>query len=145
LGIDPPGWHALCLYAANMVDPILQADSYQLAKKLMDASALRQQALASNIANSETPGYHRIDVSPDFAQQLKASYETRGASSLGDSLKPLLVEDKDARAVSPDGNNVGIERELLAMNKNSVEYGFESEVVSQNIKQLKIAITGTPS
>jgi flagellar basal-body rod protein FlgB len=129
-----------------MVDPILQADSYQLAKKLMDGSALRQQAIAANIANAETPGYHRIDVSTDFAQQLKASYETRGAAGVASSsLRPVLAEDKDARAVTPDGNNVGIERELLAMNRNSVEYGFESEVVSQNIKQLRIAITGTPA
>jgi hypothetical protein len=31
------------------------------------------------------------------------------------------------------------------MNRNSVEYDFESEVVSQNIKQLRIAIMGNPS
>jgi flagellar basal-body rod protein FlgB len=128
-----------------MVDPILQADSYQLAKKLMDSSALRQEAIAANIANAETPGYHRVDISPDFEQQLRASFKTGGTSALNSALKPQLVEDKDARAVSPDGNNVGIERELLAMNRNAVEYGFESEVVSQNIKQLRIAITGTPS
>jgi flagellar basal-body rod protein FlgB len=127
-----------------MVDPILQADSYQLAKKLMDGSALRQQAIASNIANASTPGYHRIDVAPDFAQQLKASYVAGRPLGGHEGLQPLLVEDKDARSVSPDGNNVGMERELLAMNQNSVEYGFESEVVSQNIKQLRIAINGQP-
>jgi flagellar basal-body rod protein FlgB len=143
--MDLFGWHALCLKAGKMVDPILQADSYQLAKKLMDASALRQSAIASNLANAETPGYHRIDVSNDFAQRLKASYDTGGSAATSDSLQPTLIEDKDARAVSPDGNNVGIERELLAMNRNSVEYGFETEVVSQNIKQLKIAITGMPA
>jgi flagellar basal-body rod protein FlgB len=128
-----------------MVDPILQADSYQLAKKLMDGSALRQQAIASNIANASTPGYHRLDVASDFAQQLKASYETGGSAAANAGLQPVLVEDKKARSVSPDGNNVGMERELLAMNQNSVEYGFESEVVSQNIKQLRIAITGQPA
>jgi flagellar basal-body rod protein FlgB len=127
-----------------MVDPILQADSYQLAKKLMDGSALRQQAIASNIANASTPGYHRIDVAPDFAQQLKASFVSGRPLGGHENLQPLLVEDKDARSVSPDGNNVGMERELLAMNRNSVEYGFESEVVSQNIKQLRIAINGQP-
>jgi flagellar basal-body rod protein FlgB len=128
-----------------MVDPILQADSYQLAKKLMDGSALRQQAIASNIANSATPGYHRIDVSADFAQQLKASFEAGRRPSANDGLQPVLVEDKDARSVSPDGNNVGMERELLAMNQNSVEYNFETEVVSENIKQLRVAITGQPA
>ena len=36
------------------------------------------------------------------------------------------------------GNTVEIEHELLAMNRNSVEYEFLSEVVSRNIKQLKL-------
>ena len=66
-----------------MVDPILQADSYQLAKKLMDGTALRQQAIASNLANAETPGYHRIDVSTDFEQRLRASFETGGSAAGG--------------------------------------------------------------
>ena len=38
-----------------------------------------------------------------------------------------------------------LEHELLAMNKNSVEYGFLSDVVSTNIKQLRMAISGTVS
>jgi flagellar basal-body rod protein FlgB len=37
---------------------------------------------------------------------------------------------------------VEIEHELLAMNKNSVEYDYLTEVVSNNIKQLKMAING---
>ena len=35
-----------------------------------------------------------------------------------------------------------IERELLAMNRNAVEYDYLSEIVSRNLKQLKQAITG---
>lgn len=42
----------------------------------------------------------------------------------------------------PDGNTVDIEHELLAMNKNAVEYGYLTEVISENIKQLKMAISG---
>ena len=45
----------------------------------------------------------------------------------------------------PDGNSVEIEHELLAMNKNSVEFEYLTEVVSNNIKQLKMAITGQGS
>ena len=36
-----------------------------------------------------------------------------------------------------------METELLAMNRNSVDYDYLTEVVSRNIKQMKIAITGT--
>jgi flagellar basal-body rod protein FlgB len=126
-----------------MTDPIFQTDNtYALAKKLMDLSALRQEAVASNIANAETPGYHRIDVAPDFANQLKAQMSSGAPATSFDSLQPSLAEDTQARTVRPDGNTVDIEHELLAMNKNSVEYGYLTDVVSSNIKQLKMAISG---
>jgi len=125
-----------------MIDPIFQTDNYQLARKLLDASALRQEAIASNVANAETPGYHRLDVAPDFAQQLKASVANGELGSASDALRPQLAEDTTARSMRPDGNTVEIERELLAMNRNAVEYDYLSEVVSSNLKQLKLAITG---
>jgi flagellar basal-body rod protein FlgB len=126
--------------------PIFQSDNtYELARKLMDLSALRQEAIASNIANAETPGYRRIDVSPDFASQLKAQVNSGASVTQLDSLQPSLVEDSQARTVRPDGNSVDLEHELLTMNKNSVEYGFLTEIASTNIKQLKMAISGNVS
>ena len=128
------------------IEPIFQSDdTYALARKLLDLSALRQEAIASNIANAETPGYRRIDVSPDFASQLKSQISAGAPVAALDSLHPSLAEDGQARTVRPDGNSVDIEHELLAMNKNSVEYGFLTEVVSTNIKQLKMAISGNLS
>jgi len=124
-----------------MIDPIFQSDSMQLARKFLDAAALRQDAIAANLANAETPGYHRVDVATDFATQLKASWEN-GEFSDADSIQPALAEDPSARATRPDGNNVEIEKELLAMDHNSVDYQYLSDVVTYNIKQLKMAITG---
>ena len=125
-----------------MIDPIFQSDNYQLARKLLDAAALRSEAIASNVANAETPGYRRLDVSTDFADQLKARCQAGDLAAAGEDLRPTLVQDPYARTVRPDGNSVDIEKELLAMNKNSVEYEFLTDVVSGNIKQLKMAITG---
>jgi len=128
-----------------MIDPIFQTDNYQLARKLMDAAALRQEAIASNVANVETPGYHRLDVAPDFVQQLKASSERGDLGATVGDLQPKLAEDANARTMRPDGNTVELEHELLAMNKNAVEYDYLSEVVSNNLKQLKLAISGRSS
>jgi flagellar basal-body rod protein FlgB len=134
-------WHAAWL-CEGMIDPIFQTDNYQLARKLLDAAALRQEAIASNIANAETPGYRRLDISSDFAEQLKARSRNGELASSVSTVQPTLVQDPFARSVRPDGNSVEIEKELLAMNKNAVEYEFLTEVVSGNIKQLKMAITG---
>ena len=128
-----------------MIDPIFQSDTYQLARKLLDATSLRQEAIASNIANSETPGYKRLDIAPDFATELSARL-TNGASPQSlTTLQPHLAEDQHARSVRPDGNSVEIEHELLEMNRNSVDYEYLSDLVSYNIKQLRSAITGSAS
>jgi flagellar basal-body rod protein FlgB len=125
-----------------MIDPIFQSDNYQLARKLLDGAVLRQEAIASNIANAETPGYRRLDVSGDFASELRARLGQPGAVGSFADIQPKLVEDLNARSVRPDGNSVEIERELLEMNRNTVEYDFLADVVSRNIKQLRMAITG---
>jgi flagellar basal-body rod protein FlgB len=128
-----------------MLDPIFQSGNFQLAQKLLDGAALRQQAIAANIANAETPGYRRVDVAPDFAEHLKSSFQSGDRDALADTVQPKLTEDSAARSTRPDGNTVDLTGELLAMDKNSVDYSYLTEVVSQNIKQLKIAITGTPA
>lgn len=126
----------------RMIDPIFQTDNYQLARKLLDAAVLRQEAIATNIANAETPGFRRLDINADFATQLKARVAAGDFARSAEFVRPHLTEDATARSVRPDGNSVELERELLAMNRNSVEYDFLSEIVSSNIKQLKMAITG---
>jgi len=128
-----------------MVDPIFQSDTYQMARKLLDASVLRSQAIASNIANAETPGYHRLEVNADFSQQLKAEQASGQLASGANSVQPQLVEDQTARSVRPDGNTVDMEHELLEMNRNTIDHQYLTEIISQNIKQLKMAITGRSS
>jgi len=131
------------LTSAYVVDPVFQSQNYQLARKLLDASALRHEAIATNVANAETPGFRRLDVSPDFAVQLNAQLAAGDLfSQNAASLQPKLMEDPSARSVRPDGNTVEIESELLAMNRNAVEYQFLGEVISSNLKQLKMAISG---
>jgi len=128
-----------------MVDPIFQSYNYQLARKLLDASVLRQNAIAANIANAETPGYRRVDLAPDFASELRARASSGAGQNSLVGLTPKLIEDTKARSVRPDGNSVEVERELLEMNRNAVDYDFLTELVSRNIKQLRMAISGRPS
>ncbi len=125
-----------------MIDPIFQTDNYQLARKLLDATALRQDAIATNVANAETPGFHRLDVGADFATQLRSHLESGDLGKTASSFRPQLAEDQTARSIRPDGNTVELDHELLAMDRNAVEHQFLTEVVSNNLKQLRLAITG---
>ena len=133
---------ALLSRRAGMIDPIFQTDNYQLARKLLDAAVLRSEAVATIIATAETPGFRRLDVAPDFAVQLKSTMAAGNIAHVAETIRPQLAEDQTARSVRPDGNTVEIERELMMMSRNAVEYDYLTEIVSNNIKQLKLAITG---
>jgi flagellar basal-body rod protein FlgB len=125
-----------------MIEPLFASNNYQIACKLLDAVTLRHEAIAANVANAETPGYRRVDLAPSFADELRASLARGDLAQTAATLQPSLEEDAHARSVRPDGNSVEIERELLEMNKNSTEQEYLSNVVTYNLKQLKMAITG---
>lgn len=127
-----------------MIEPVANNLNYQLARKLLDASVLRHEAIAANIANSDTPGYRRVDVSPDFQSALRAQFAPGAAPSPAalQELRPALSEDQTVRSVRADGNSVELESELLALGRNRVEHDFLGELVSRNIKQLRMAISG---
>jgi flagellar basal-body rod protein FlgB len=116
-----------------MIDSIFNSGTYAASKQLLDASVLRHEALASNLANIETPGYKRVDLAPDFAKEFAARVRDGGAA---------IVQDKNAPAQRKDGNNVVLDHELLAMNRNAAEYDALTEFVSGSLKQLRLAVTG---
>lgn len=129
-----------------MIQPIFQSENYQVARKLLDAAVLRQEAISSNISNAETPGFRRLDLAPDFQAELQANVAQGGARNGAlQNLSPRLAVDTNARATRPDGNTIEIESELLKMNENTVQHDFLVDLVSRNIKQLRMAISGRTS
>ena len=124
-----------------MIESIFQLHNYQSAKKMMDVTHLRQKALAANLANVETPGYQRVDISKDFRSELKRAVGAGDASQL-QGLQAKLEIDRTAIARNRDGNTVQLETELMKMNQNSVEHALESRLVTGTLKYLKHAITG---
>lgn len=124
-----------------MIDGIFAAENYTASKQLLDAAAVRHRAIASNLANVETPGYQRVDLSKDFVSQLQQALKNRDPEARPTSA-PWLEVDPEARAVRQDGNTVSLEKEMMAMNRNALEYDYLADRVSSNIKRLKMAITG---
>ena len=106
-----------------MIDSILGSNNYQVAKKLLDVANLRHQAIASNLANIETPGYRRIDVDVNFETKLKQATASDSLENIA-NLSPSLTVDQSVKSLDPDGNNIKLDRELLAMNKNAMTYEF---------------------
>ena len=93
-----------------MIDALFNNANYVAAKKLLDATMLRHEAIASNLANLETPGYRRVDIEPTFNAELKQALATGDASQIS-ALEPKLQVDPNAVAQSRDGNTVNLESE----------------------------------
>lgn len=122
-----------------MIDRLFASPTYDASKHLLDAAALRQEALASNLANAETPGYKRIDLERSFATEFAAKLK---AGDVASAPTPKVVEDSTANSQRTDGNTVEVDKELLAMGKNGAEFETLTEFVSGSLKQIRMAITG---
>jgi flagellar basal-body rod protein FlgB len=127
-----------------MIEALFNQPNYAATKKMMDATALRHEAIASNIANIETPNYKRIDIAPTFQAELNAALGTKDARKIS-SLSPAIVEDQTAVAANRDGNTVQLETELLKLNENTLAHTLETHLVTGALLKLRLAITGRPS
>jgi flagellar basal-body rod protein FlgB len=124
-----------------MIDALFNQPSYVATKKMMDATALRHEAIASNLANIETPNYKRIDVAPNFKEQLRAAMGSQDAGQIG-AIAPKLAEDTNAISKTKDGNTVELESELMNLNQNTLAHALETQLVSGTLMKLRLAITG---
>jgi flagellar basal-body rod protein FlgB len=124
-----------------MINGLFDQSNYVAAKKMLDATVLRHEAIASNLANLETPNYKRLDVAPSFQSQLRSALEGKEPAQIA-SLHPQIATDPNAVASATDGNSVQLENELMQMNKNFIEHSLETQLVTGNLLKLRLAITG---
>jgi flagellar basal-body rod protein FlgB len=126
-----------------MISALFAQTHYVAAKKLLDATVLRQEAIASNLANLETPNYRRIDLAASFQTQFQQALGAQNTAQIH-GLKPRLEADATAVASTRDGNTVNLESELGHLQRNLVEHALESQLITGNLLRLRLAITGRP-
>jgi flagellar basal-body rod protein FlgB len=107
-------------------------------ERALSGSSLRQQAIAQNIANANTPGYQRQDV--DFASALHAAWD-QGTSSVA-RVRPAVSTDQSA-AMQADGNSVDIDTEAADQSKNGLQFEAISAVMKTRTAILRSAIGGS--
>ncbi len=127
-----------------MINEMFSQPNYVGTKKLLDATVLRHQAIAGNLANLETPNYKRVDLAPGFRTELQRAMASKNAPQIA-SLRPTLAVDSQASASSRDGNTVKLEDELLNLNQNTLEHTLGVQLVTGTLLKLRLAITGRPS
>jgi flagellar basal-body rod protein FlgB len=126
------------------LDGIFSTPALQSLRLTMDEAAIRHQAISSNIANVNTPGYQRMDVSSNFERAYTSALDTLSSGGSVSDLPEATVQTASVQGPArPDGNTVQIEQEMVSMANNSARYEFAGQMLAQNFHGIKYAITGT--
>ena len=114
----------------------IQPDSSIAAlQHLLSATSARHRVLANNLANSDTPGFIRQDIS--FDQALTDAVQSGDYSSFN-----LPVQADKTDQPRADGNNVSVERELSELNKNAMLHQTGLQLLQSKLAMERLAITG---
>ena len=118
--------------------------------RALGAESFRHQVRAQNLANIDTPAYKRQDV--EFESYLAAELEKKGGSvglkttharHIGDGkvgATPRIFTD-DTSTMRYDGNNVDIDREMVALTETAIRYQTLAEQLTRQIRQLRTVIS----
>ena len=109
-------------------------------RRQMAIAVAKQVASAGNLANVDTPGYKAKEV--NFAETLKnklspgnSTFPAAGAPNGG-----VVLQEAQGLAVRRDGNNVQLDRELLAMTRAAGEFSQAQTALAAKFRLVRYAI-----
>lgn len=118
-------------------------------KKRMDYIGNRQEILAQNIANADTPKYRAKDLKPFNFKQLmqseKMHVSVSGTNSKHIGTGPARIRDYAQERNKPyettlNGNQVVLEEQILKMNESQIDHELTTELYRKNLTLFKIAL-----
>lgn len=124
-------------------------ENFSFLQKALELRGMRQQVLASNIANADTPNYKERDF--DFAAAMKNAMSKSGSKL--DLTDPRHMQGSSGAfgvklqygnpyQSSLDGNTVEMDVERNKYMDNAVHYEADLTVLTSRIKIMVTAITG---
>lgn len=106
-------------------------DSMGKVSLMMDLISQRQRALGSNVANVDTPGYLRQDISfGQYLSTMNSPLETQLSEKLGPSA--VITEQSD--------DPINPANELLQMQENAILYSMATRRMSNIVTEMKTVI-----
>lgn len=119
----------------------IEALNLDLLRSALDLASLRQQVIATNIANAGTPGYARQRLS--FSDHLQAQPQWHGEQRAAEATGQHI----EAAQVGPDlgadglGRAVRLDEEVAEMALNSLHYQALMRALSRHFTILHSAAT----
>ncbi len=110
---------------------LLDSVSYTAVNTALDALALRQRAIASNVANLQTPGYR--------AQVVEFESALARAVRAGSGVAETTVR-RSADAEQPNGNNVNLDEQTTLNVETNLRYQLATQAVSGSYSSIRAAM-----
>lgn len=115
-------------------------------EKALDLTWRRNEAITSNIANAETPGYRAADL--NFGQELDRAFQGNTSPMLQtNSMHMDLSSDSGAHltpdysgVTKPDGNNVDLDIQMGQLAYNKGKYATAATLLRKKIGMISNAI-----
>ena len=128
---------------------LFSSPTLDAAEAYMGRLSHRQQIVASNLANIDTPGYKTKDISfhatmqellADGAMSLRTSRPEQSAGWIPIRMSPQVFEVPGLPS-GDDLNNVDLDRELLKLGETSFAYSLMSQIVRGKLKTIASSIS----
>jgi flagellar basal-body rod protein FlgB len=110
----------------------------------------RQALLAQNVANANTPNYRGQELKPFSFGDTLANLPLDPGATTGDDPMAIPIAGSDSAAadphqqlsfeVTPEGNGVTLEDEMMKVTANQLDYQTATSLYSKSLGLIKIAL-----
>ena len=120
-------------------------------QKSLDLRAQKQEIIAANIANAETPGYaaRKLNFEADLRKameaprmnnrQTNAKHFPLGANGI-QGVQGTITKQVDNSPLG-DGNSVSVDDEMFDLAENQLLYEAGSQIIKKKFSMLKFAVS----
>lgn len=122
---------------------------FRLLSKKMDWLNQRQEVLAENVANADTPKYRPNDLSSfDFKTAITEAHRLKPAQTdpghmqfaRGDDGPGKVGRNRRPYETKPDGNAVIVEEQMLKVAQTAADYNTVTNLYRKNVGLLKMVL-----
>ena len=111
--------------------------------KAAQGTFLRQQVIASNLANAETPGYKALEVDFEAALAMALRDSGDGAEAVERVRRvPISVQLRPTAPQRWDENNVNPEEEMVELAAAATQHAAVVRLLARKLRMLHLAISG---
>ena len=122
----------MSIFATDAVSNVLNS--------ALDGISLRQNVIADNIANVDTPGFRARSV--DFETSLKSAIARGADGQPVDENSVEVVTTATATPVGANGNNVDLRKETMAAMQTVYQYQLVTRSASDRLEVMRMAVAG---